>query len=206
MILMKKRCVDAPALQVIKRRGGRGLRLCLSVSHSGSCRGRGRVYKHAFCLCGRGLLLTSCPCLPCPPSLPPSPASTCHLLTNTSTFHTTTTTGAMAPPTRRRPFFVHLLPPTLFLLFLALLLVVDPAAAAAAAAAIAAPAAAAAAATARGGDVSASLSAPSRWLSSKARRGGAIGSGESRGSGSWEQDLKVRGRGRRGVREGGRAG
>jgi hypothetical protein len=36
------------------------------------------------------------------------------------------------------------------------------------------------------------LSAPSRWLLSKARRGGAIGSGESRGSGSWEQDLKVR--------------
>jgi len=95
----------------------------------------------------------------------------------------------MAPPTRRRPSFARLLPPSLFLLLLLLalllLLLLDPATAIAATSV--------AETAARRGDVgAASLSAPSRWLLSKARRGGAIGSGESRGSGSWEQDLKVR--------------
>ncbi|KAM3573604.1 hypothetical protein VYU27_004395, partial [Nannochloropsis oceanica] len=92
----------------------------------------------------------------------------------------------MAPATRRRPF-LRLLPPSLFFL---LALLVGPAAATA----TAAPPAVAAAATGRRDigvrSLSSSLSRPTRWLLSIARRGGAIGPGESRGSGSWEQDLK----------------
>lgn len=131
----------------------------------------------------------------CPPRLPPCVP----LIEPYISFHTTTTTGTMAPATRRRPF-LRLLPPSLFFL---LALLVGPAAATA----TAAPPAVAAAATGRRDigvrSLSSSLSRPTRWLLSIARRGGAIGPGESRGSGSWEQDLKVRGA--RGGREGGEA-
>ena len=150
-----------------------------------------------------------------PPSLPPSTCRSCrssaallhpshlaamHLLP----LNTTTQERAMVPPTRRRPSFLRL-----FLLLLALLLLLLDPTGAITAAAPASPPATPRAAAARGGNTgprspSSSLSLPSRWLLSKARRGGAIGSGESRGSGSWEQDLKVR-RGREG-RKGGREG
>lgn len=121
---------------------------------------------------------------PCPPRL----LSCVPLIEPYMSFHITTTTGEMAPPSRRRPF-LRLLPPFVFSL---LALLVDPAATATA---TAAPPAAAAATRGDAGvrSLSSSLSRPSRWLLSTARRGGAIGSGESRGSGSWEQDLKVRG-------------